>query len=225
VNPGLFSIYEGAPLPVQAHVRVRWLSCPLRSVAARVPARGRVLEVGCGHGLFSLHMALEERGRSVLGVDVDVEKVVLGQRAAKVAERRGATVELQLAPPGEIPAGPWDAIVIVDVLYLLAAEAQFGLVATCAAELAAGGVLVVKEMDVEPAWKARWNRVQETLAVRVLRITAGETLTFLPPSALRSWMEAEGLVVTEESLGGRYPHPHHLTIGRRPTLAEMRDLN
>lgn len=221
MNPGLFSLYAGAPPAVQAHIRVRWLTCPFPAVAAHVPGEGRILEVGCGYGLFSLFLALEDPRRSVVGIDVDSHKVVHGQRAAKLARARGATVEVQLSPPGDLPAGPWDAIVVVDVLYLLDADAQAGLLRSCATELAAGGVLVVKEMATEPAWKARWNRVQETAAVRVLRITAGDTLTFVPPATVAGWMDAEGLRVTQESLGRHYPHPHHLVVGRRPTLADL----
>lgn len=219
--PGLFSLYAGAPPAVQAHIRGRWLTCPFAAVAGHVPPEGRVLEVGSGFGLFSLHLALGSPGRSVFGIDVDARKVVLAQRAAKRAAARGATCAFELAPPGDVPDPPWDAIAIVDVLYLLDADDQAGLMRTCASSLAAGGVLVVKEMAPEPRWKARWNHVQETGAVRVLRITAGDSLTFLPPATIGAWMAQAGLTVTHVPLDRGYPHPHHLIVGRRPTLADL----
>lgn len=221
MNPGLFSLYAGAPAGVQAHVRVRWLTCPFRSLSAHVPQAGRILEVGSGYGLLALHLALASPRRTVVGIDIDAHKVVHAQRAAALATPRGASCSFELAPPGEIPPGPWDAVVVVDVLYLLDPDAQAGLVRTCASGLGAGGVLLVKEMDVTPRWKARWNRTQETLSVRVLRITAGDTLAFLPPAQVAAWMEEEGLAVTQAPLGRGYPHPHHLVAGRRPTLSEI----
>lgn len=213
--PEVLSVYGGAPPAVRAHLAVRWASCPFRRVAARVPDRGRVLEVGCGYGLFSNHLALSSPDREVLGIDIDVRKVVHGQFAAARARARGAHCELHLEPPGEVPDGPWDAIVIVDVLYLLDADAQEGLLRTCAEQVALGGVLVVKEMATTPRWKAIWNTAQETLSVRVLHITAGDRLTFLRPQVLGGWMEEDGLAVTHTDVSRGYPHPHHLITGAR----------
>jgi 2-polyprenyl-3-methyl-5-hydroxy-6-metoxy-1,4-benzoquinol methylase len=192
-------------------------------VAAHVPEGGRVLEVGCGYGVFCCHLALGSRDRTVVGVDVDARKIVHAQRAARQAAARGAKVEFHLAPPGDVPDGPWDAVVIVDVLYLLDPDAQAGLLHTCAEQLGPGGVLVVKEMARTPTWKARWNRVQETLAVRLLRITAGDQLSFPDPDDLETWMTDAGLEVAQVPLHHRYPHPHHLLVGRRPTGLRLVD--
>jgi 2-polyprenyl-3-methyl-5-hydroxy-6-metoxy-1,4-benzoquinol methylase len=175
-----------------------------------------VLEVGCGHGLFTLHAALSSPGRSVLGIDVDGRKVEHAKAAAARARlERGADCEIRVAPPGEVPEGPWDAVVVVDVLYLLDAGTQRDLLSGCARRLAPGGVLAVKEMALAPSWKARWNLAQETLAVRVLGITEGGALAFVGPSRLEEWMAAEGLDVSHLPLQRGYPHPHHLVLGRR----------
>ncbi len=213
--PDAFSFYAGAPLAVRAHVWGRWLTCPFRRVAAFVPERGRVLEVGCGYGMFSCHLAASSRGREVLGIDVDARKVVHGRFACARARAEGVACDIHLCPPGEVPEGPWDAVVIVDVLYLLEPDAQAGLLRSCGEQLAVGGVLVVKEMATSPRWKAQWNRVQETLAVRVLKITAGEELTFLEPEVLGGWMADAGLLVSHQPLDRGYPHPHHLILGAR----------
>ena len=213
--PEVLSLYANAPLPVRAHVWGRWASCPFGRVAEAVPQQGRILEVGCGYGLFSCQLAVSSHARDVLGVDVDVRKIVHGRFAAEAARKRGARCDFHLEPPGEIPPGPWDAVVIVDVLYLLEPDAQAGLLHSCASELALGGSLVVKEMSPTPRWKARWNAVQETVAVKLLGITAGEQLTFLEPEALGAWMEAENLLVRHRAIDKGYPHPHHLIVGTR----------
>ncbi|HEX2043576.1 MAG TPA: class I SAM-dependent methyltransferase [Acidimicrobiales bacterium] len=213
----VLSLYRDAPLAVRAHVRMRWATCPLRAVAAQLPPVGQVLDVGCGHGLLSLHAALSSPGRSVLGVDVDGRKVAHARAAAARARyQRGVDCDIAVAPPGELPEGPWDGVAIVDVLYLLHADAQRRLVVDCARRVAPGGVLAVKEMALGPPWKFRWNKAQETLAVRVLGITeGGGHLTFVGPSAIGEWMAAAGLTVSHLSLQRGYPHPHHLVLGRR----------
>ena len=211
----VLALYRDAPPGVRAHVRVRWTTCPFRAVDAQLPAQGRVLEVGCGHGLFSLLAAMSSPVRSVVGVDVDERKVPHARAAAARARQRGADCDIAVAPPGELPDGPWDAIVVVDVLYLLDAATQQALVADCARLLAPGGTLAVKEMDIAPRWKFRWNVAQETLAVRVLGITVGSELTFPAPAHMGRWMADAGLEVTHLPLHKGYPHPHHLVLGRR----------
>ena len=78
-----------------------------------------------------------------------------------------------------------------------------------------GGVLVVKEVGLVPRWKFRWNQVQETLSVRVLRITEGSSLTFTSPEEFAAMLRDAGLdVVTSARVDRGRPHPHHLIVGR-----------
>lgn len=208
------ALYAGLSAATRLHVRVRWASCPFALVAEAVPERGRVLEVGCGHGLFSCYLALQSTGRVVHGVDLDVDKIADARQAAVLAAGAGATVSFALAPSGAVPTGPWAAITIVDVLYLLAPDAQRELLAECAAQLGPGGVLVVKEMGLEPRWKFRWNVLQETLSVRLLRITEGRALAFLSPAQLGETLREAGLEVSSRRVDRGRPHPHHLVVGR-----------
>lgn len=205
-------LYGHAPPTARAHVAIRWVSCPFPAVAALVPRTGRVLEVGCGHGLFAAYLALQSGDRDVTGVDVDAGKIAVASRAAARARRAGAALEVAVAPSGRVPDGPWDAIVIVDVLYLLEPDAQRALLANCRAQLGPAGVLVVKEMGTEPRWKARWNLLQETLSVRVLGITEGNGLTFVPPATTAQWLQDLGLDVRARRLDRGRLHPHHVLV-------------
>ena len=205
--------YDGESLATRLHTRVRWRSCPFEEVADVVPATGRILEIGCGHGLFSTLLALGSPQRSVLGTDVDGDKIHAAQRAASGV----ANLEFRPDEPGVFPPGPWDAVCIVDVLYLIDRVGERALLETAAAELAPGGTLMVKEMATTPRWKFRWMALQERLSVQVLRITAGHDLTFVPPDELAGWMAAAGLVdVAHRPLHRGHLHPHHLVTARKP---------
>jgi SAM-dependent methyltransferase len=210
-------LFDDAPLAERAHVHVRWRTCPLVDVAARVPTRGRILDVGCGHGLFAAYLALDAPARDVVGIDLDARK--LDESSARVVRARdaGARLTLKVGAPGAVPDGPWDAVTVVDVLYLLNAAAQRDLLARAAAQLAPGGRLLVKEMAPSPRWKARWNVVQETLAVRVAGLTASAAagFVFVDPAEMAGWLEAEGLAVERVRLDRGYPHPHHLLVAER----------
>ena len=204
--------YAEEPRGTRLHTRVRWKSCPFEAVAAVLPPTGRILEIGCGHGLFSTFVALASPDREVVGTDVDGDKIQAARRAAEGLDN------LRFAPaePGELPEGTWDAICVVDVLYLIDREGERALVEEAAARLRPGGVLVIKEMATEPAWKFRWMALQEKLSVQVLGITEGHELTFATPGEIEGWMTGAGLTdVRHRPLGKGYLHPHHLVVATK----------
>jgi 2-polyprenyl-3-methyl-5-hydroxy-6-metoxy-1,4-benzoquinol methylase len=207
--------FAGLPRRERLHVRGRWASCPIPALEAEVPRAGRILEVGCGHGLVSVHLALRSPARRVTGTDIDRHKIELATRAAASLpdDRRPHFAH---RPDGSVPDGPWDAIVVVDVLYLLAPPDEAALLDACVAQLAPGGVLLCKETDVEPRWKHRLAAAQEVLATRVLRITEGDTVQFTPIAQLASSLRERGLEVSQRRLDRGSLHPHALVVARRP---------
>jgi 2-polyprenyl-3-methyl-5-hydroxy-6-metoxy-1,4-benzoquinol methylase len=207
--------YREAPLGDRLHVLVRWLTCPFPPVVEVLPSTGRVLEVGCGHGLFSGYLAQRSPGLQVHGVDIDADKIAV---AAAAEPLTGGRLDFAVGESGSVPEGPWDAVVLVDVLYLLDEAAQRSLLESCASVLAPGGVLVVKDMATRPRWKARWNAVQEALSVRILKITEGSPeFVFTDPDERARWLVAAGLEdVRACRLDRGRVHPHHLLVGRAP---------
>ncbi len=194
------------------HVAVRWRSCPFLQVEAQVPRVGRALDVGCGHGVFSLFMAVRAPERQVTGIDIDGDKLDSARLAAAQA---GVPVTFADVADGGLPGGPWDAITVVDVLYLLGHDAALDLVRRAASALAPGGVLVVKEIDVRPRWKYELSRLQEVVSTRITRITAGDAVAFVPPDAIAGAMAEAGLITEQLPIGRGSLHPHLLVIGRR----------
>jgi 2-polyprenyl-3-methyl-5-hydroxy-6-metoxy-1,4-benzoquinol methylase len=209
------ALYDDAARGDKLHVRVRWATCPIAAVDAEVPTRGRILEVGCGHGLVSAYLALSCPERHVVGVDIDERKIDVARRAAAHLDPRVANLELRTSSGGDVPPGPWDAIVIVDVLYLLDTDDELALLDACLAELAPGGVLVLKETDVVPRLKHEIARFQEVLSTRVLRITAGDALEFTPLGELAAHLADAGCTVALRRVDQGYPHPHSLLVARR----------
>lgn len=217
------SLYDHAPARDRLHVKGRWKSCPVAAVEAQVPRAGRILDVGCGHGLVSAYLALAAPERRVVGTDVDLRKLDIARHAAGHLDETGTRLAF-VDPPGDgsddtVLPGPWDAIVIVDVIYLLDRDAQRRMLARAAGELEPGGTLVVKVTDSEPRWKHLIDKAQETLATKVLRFTQGDELTFPSLAELAADLEAVGLVARTMRCDKGYLHPHAMVVGRKPFTA------
>lgn len=219
--------YRPLPLTARLHATVRWWTAPFAALQARVPVDGRILEIGCGHGLFCTYLALAEPTRTVVGVDIDTDKIAQAQVVAR--ELGAPNLRFDVASSGSVAAGPWDAIAIVDMLYLLPEPAQRDLLAAAVAQLAPGGVLLIKEMSTTPRWKARWNATQETITVSILGLTArdaalqpadgerrvrGTRFDFVPPERLTEWLRGWGMTTESTRLDRHRLHPHHLIVAR-----------
>lgn len=217
LHPTLRAAVDELPRGERFHLLGRAKSFPLDALCAEVPPAGRVLEVGCGHGLVAASLALESADREVVGFDIDPDKI---RDAGVIAERvraGGGRLEVTVGDgAGALPAGPWDAIVIVDVIYLLAPERQEQLLAACADGLAPGGVLVLKDNDQRPRLKYAFARFEEVVATKVVRITAGSDLHWRSAEAWAGLMERSGLATTIRRVDKRYPYPHVIIVGRRP---------
>jgi SAM-dependent methyltransferase len=174
-----------------------------------------VLEIGCGHGLVSAYLALAAPGRDVLGVDIDADKIALARAAATHLAPGEARLHFEVVDPDGLPAGPFDAVVVVDVLYLLGERGRAALLDAAVERLAPGGVLVLKETDRLPRWKGALTVAQELVATRVLRITEGDEVAFEAPSVFAERLSRAGLAVHGRRVDRGYPHPHHLLVARR----------
>lgn len=216
--------YRGMGARTRLHVRWRWITCPFTELEAMVPREGRILDVGCGHALFPILLALNGPDRRIWGIDVDADKVRVATeavRAAGVADR--VQIRRHRADDRALPSvdDGWDAVLCSDVLYLLGADRAIELVTTMAAGLRPGGIVVLKEMDDHPAGKVLVNRIQEALAVRVLKITAGDRVELVTPDLLVPALHSAGCSVRTVELSRGYPHPHVAVLGSAPHQASV----
>lgn len=206
--------YATASFGDRLHTRVRWRVCPFPHVEAELPSQGEILDLGCGHGVGTLDAALRSPDRRMLGVDIDAHKLVAARAAAA---RLGIEDRVRFvdAAPGDLPAGPFDAVVMVDVAYLLTAPARAALLAELRARVAPGGVIVCKDTGRQPRAKYALGWLEEVAATRILRITQGTAIDMPSASELETALRAEGWSCASRRIDAGYPHAHFLTVARR----------
>ncbi|MCC7450635.1 MAG: class I SAM-dependent methyltransferase [Anaerolineae bacterium] len=196
------------------HMQIRWRVCPLPAIAARVPTQDVVVDLGCGHGLFAQLLARESADRQVIGVDLDAHKIAV----AEPLTRQLRNLRFIAGDVAQIDIPPAQAITILDVFYLVPFAIQERLLSVCADRLARGGVIVLKEMAERPRWKVWLNWLEETLAVRVLKITASDgsgQFYFRPRAEWQALFNRLGFTVETIPMDRGYYHPHVVFVARK----------
>jgi 2-polyprenyl-6-hydroxyphenyl methylase/3-demethylubiquinone-9 3-methyltransferase len=202
--------YRRPGLRSWAYLRIRWAICPFDRILPFVPGEGRLLDVGCGAGLWLTYLALEKPRLILHGVDTDPRKLALA------ATSGAGTPELRRATASDLPERTFDCVTILDVLCLMSDELKAEVLRACYGALRPGGTIVVKDADTSPRWKYAPAAIEEAIAVHVMKLTHGRP-HFQSLDALCRGVAAAGFTDLEPTRIDRgYLHPHVVVRARKP---------
>lgn len=166
---------------------------------------GRVLDLGCGPGLAATLAAARADATAYLGIDLDLDKLLVARRALARAGRRlddaWRLVHARL-PSAPAPEGRFDTVLLLDVLHYAPVEVQRAMLAQARALLAVGGVLLLRDGLADAAGDAGRVGLGERFTT-ALGLNPSGRLHFLDQPALRALLADAGLVVAaSEPCGG-----------------------
>jgi 2-polyprenyl-6-hydroxyphenyl methylase/3-demethylubiquinone-9 3-methyltransferase len=201
--------YGDAPFADRLFIRGRAFLSDLTFIEPYVPRKGFVVDLGCGHGLFANLLREASESRRVLGVDADERKIAI----AKLTEREGLRFELGDVASLALP--PCDGMTIVDVLYLMPAEAQEQLIANCSTALVEGKTLIIyaQEMRTDPRYV--FGYLQELVSTTVGFTRGGGGRFYYATRDEMTGMLARHDFVTDVVPLPRRPYTDTLYVARR----------
>jgi SAM-dependent methyltransferase len=205
----VFLSYRGAPVVTRAFVAARIIVAPLGPLAEEArPLSGRMLSLGSGISVVERYLAEVNPRLHIEGVDLDRGRVELIRRTAEHSPR----VVLHYGDATLIDEPPvYAAVLACDAFHHFDPEAHKPLAEAIYRALEPGGVVIVKDLDVEPRWKHEWNRLHD-------RLVAGpEPITCRPPEEMAEILGGAGLrpervVRTDRALT---PYAHYLVRARK----------
>src|SRR5512133_1179827 len=202
----LHQTYATRPAAARAHILGRFLTCPFLRTLQHVPEGGRVLDIGAGHGTFA-RLAIEAGAARAVAVEPDLRKSL-----APPIHPRVRTV----AAFDDAVAGEFDLVAIFDVLYRIPRDEWDPIFARAHSRLAAGGLLLVKELDPEDRLKFAWNRAQERLWDKLFGLTLGEAFSYETAPQLAERLARAGFTgFHAEPIDSGYPHSHVIYTARK----------
>jgi 2-polyprenyl-3-methyl-5-hydroxy-6-metoxy-1,4-benzoquinol methylase len=182
--------------------------CPFEDLLPLVPQGARVLDVGCGAGLWLGLLA--DRGTIAHGTGFDTS-----DKAISLAQHMGGRVDAgkrltfqRLDATAAWPAGDFDVISIIDVLHHVPPAHQLGVLTLAAKRLKPGGLLLYKDMAQRPAWKAMANRMHDLIVVR-------EWINYVDIGTVDRHMTGLGMVAVTAGAASRYVYAHEWRLFKR----------
>ena len=116
-------------------------------VEHELPAKGRILDLGCGYGIAANYVARGSPERTVVGIDWDQDRIAVASRTA------GTNVQFLQGDVlhSDLPSA--DVVLMNDFLHHLRPPDQDTVLERLAARLGPGGIVLIHEVNTLPRWK------------------------------------------------------------------------
>lgn len=180
----------------------------LDEIGQYLPARGRVVDLGCGFGLFSLYYASVRPGLELEGLDLDSRRIAMAQAAARrlglenVRYRVGNVMDFR-------GSQLYDAGYMLDIVHHIPARAVRPLLEQIAKALPPGARLLLKDVDRKPAYKRWFTHALDKL------MDPRTPVSYWAAEELQDLLEEVGFSVYRHLMVDILPYPHVLYVCER----------
>jgi 2-polyprenyl-3-methyl-5-hydroxy-6-metoxy-1,4-benzoquinol methylase len=180
----------------------------LDEIGQYLPASGAVLDIGCGFGLFSLYYASIAPARIIHGVDRNARRLRMAEQAAG---RLGlANVRYEQGDARTMDGLPtYAAIYMLDIVHHVPEASVEPMLRRLHARLPPGGRLLIKDVDVQPAFKRWFTWTLDRL------MDPRTPVRYWPADTLQALLEQVGFDVRRHLMVDILPYPHVLYICAR----------
>lgn len=147
-------LYSGFGWP-SVFAKIRFWTGSFVQLEKMIPKTGKILDLGCGYGIFANYLALCSAKRKIIGVDTDLGKI-------KFADRGIPNVSFSIGDATEMKFKNLDCIILHDVLHHLESfKQQKKLIKDCRDMLSKKGILLIVEVDNFSLWKLALGRMTD----------------------------------------------------------------
>ncbi len=141
--------YHSLKLIEKLVVWMRFRFAPFAEIEQIIPLRGKLLDLGCGYGVYSYFLARRHPHLYILGIDPSGERI---ERAKNVFSKP-ENLEFLQGRIDDLGQNDFDVITLVDVIYFLNEEQQKEIMHLCKEKLKNDGVLIIKTMSKNQRFK------------------------------------------------------------------------
>ena len=194
-----------------ANVRFSILRPKLLSVMdLLLPDEGRILDVGCGFGLFASYFGQMQPRRRIVGVDPNARRIELARRVAGSVGLGGReSFHVGDVRDAEL-VGPFEGIYVLDVMHHIPEADQLPVLERLRDLLVPGGVLVIKDITTEPHYQLLFTKLLDRVMVGM-----NEPLAYRHHRAWGELLASLGFKVRMVRVPDVLPYPHVVIAATR----------
>jgi len=202
-------VYVDSPLFRRMIQRWRPYICPFHLLVEEMPKAARVLDVGCGSGLFLALLAHHGKLSEGYGFDSNAEAVEMANRMLhRLPPDPDVHIEYRDAAAAW-PSGEFEIVSMIDVLHHVPPDEQRNVIFEAAQHVAPGGLFLYKDMVDRPLWRAWANRLHDLVLAR-------QWIHYASLADVCRWVEEAGLKRSNENSLNMLWYGHEWVTYRRP---------
>ena len=181
----------------------RPLYAPFGLILRWIPPGATMLDLGCGTGtLLLLAHALKPLAKGY-GVDNQLAPIRLAQAVnhdPRITFVRHETVPVEIIREANV-------IALIDIFHHVPAAEKFPLLQRLIDHAGSGSVVIVKDLDPRPRWRACANRVTDFLSTR-------SRVDYAAMTDVQAFFRRNGLTVLHTQRWNRQIWSHYLVVSR-----------
>ena len=192
---------------------IRKLTCNFEEIEKYIPKKGNVIDIGCGHGIFSRMLSEKSSSRKVYGIDPSPEKIKLAIKnniGIKNLQFKNAYLDKIRIK--------FNTAVVIDIIYLLPMKEKGKFLKNIAGVLTKNGELILVINGTEPNWVHKLLVFQEGIMHRLLKITFSDynNTYFENKSETVMLLKNSGFKVLKiKKIKSILPYPHILFVAKK----------
>ncbi len=169
----------------------------------------KVLDIGCGFGLFTVYYAANASGRNVTGFDLSEPRIRQAQAVAKKLALTNVHFFCQDANTYEF-SEEFDAVVTLDLLHHVSPETSEKLIRQAYQALRPNGVLIIKDIHTWPLHKLYFTYTLDKLMM------PRSSVHYRSKTAWKRILSEAGFTkILSYPLNDYLPYPHVLMIAHK----------
>lgn len=203
--------YAGQGVATRLYVSARCIAGRYEDFLRHVPTSGQALDYGCGVGQLSLIVAMMNPAVEVCGYDLSQERIMAARKASE-----GISNVTFTSDKSEVPARKWNAVFFFDSLHYMTPEEQDETVLTCAADVAIGGILLIRDVNKEAGVKYAVTRLHESVMVASGLTPTNERAVYMRNiSELSLLLEGAGFESVVYAPPAFHPYADYLLVAKK----------